>query len=645
MTVRRCKIDHAQSSSRGSAGSTIQRRGIQHVQVPCQDAGQETFGCRRTFPRHLLHRITTLTISTVAVLFSQTIYTKQLKAESTGRPNIIVILTDDQGWGDLSVNGNSNLSTPHIDSLARDGATLNNFYVCPVCAPTRAEFLTGRYHPRTGVSGVSRGEGRLNADEVTIADVMKEAGYATGAFGKWHNGTQPPLHPNYRGFDEYYGFTSGHWGHYFSPPLDHNGETVRGDGFVVDDFTNHAIDFIKSHQDRPFFCYLPLNTPHSPMMVEDRFYDKFATKDLAMKHHDPEREDESMTRAALAMCENIDWNVGRVLQTLAELELADNTIVIYFSDNGPNSYRWNGGMKGKKGSTDEGGVRSPFFVRWPNQIQAGSRIEQVSGAIDLLPTISSLVGVTPNVGKTIDGRSLKALLLGESDAWTDRELFSAWRKRVSIRTQRFRLDATGKLYDITADRGQTIDVSAQHPEEAKRLRQIAKEQGQEFAAELAKYAGRPFTVGFAARTVLPARDAVEHGTITRSAKPPNNSFFKHWTSVDDSITWDVDVVTAGVYKATLFYTCANGDQGATVIVSVDDGDQAKTSVTEVFDPPLYDKSKERVKESHYFVKDFRPLVVGTLNLSKGRATLRLKSDKIVGKQVVDVHSIQLERVD
>lgn len=582
-----------------------------------------------------------LTIS-VAILANSVAVSPNLMA---AKPNVVVVLSDDQGWGDLSVNGNSNLSTPHIDSLARDGATLSNFYVCPVCAPTRAEFLTGRYHPRTGVSGVSRGEGRLNPDEVTIADVMKEAGYATGAFGKWHNGTQPPLHPNYRGFDEYYGFTSGHWGHYFSPPLDHNGETVRGNGFVVDDFTNHAIDFIKSNQDQPFFCYLPLNTPHSPMMVEDRFYDKFAAKDLLMKHHDPDREDTSMTRAALAMCENIDWNVGRVLQTLDELNLADNTIVIYFSDNGPNSFRWNGGMKGKKGSTDEGGVRSPFFVRWPNRIQAGFTIDQVGGAIDLLPTISSLAGVTPNIEKTLDGRSLKPLLLGESDAWTDRDLFSAWRNRVSIRTQRFRLDDTGKLYDISADRGQTTDISAQHPAETKRLRKIAAEQRQEFAADFAKYAERPFTVGFAAKTVLPARDAVEHGTVMRSAKPPNNSFFKHWTSIDDSITWDVDVVTAGAYTATLFYTCAEGDQGATVIVSADGSDQAKASVTEVFDPPLYDKSKERVKESHYFVKDFRPLLVGTLNLRKGRTTLRLRSDKIVGKHVVDVHSIQLNRAD
>src|SRR5690348_10691965 len=147
-----------------------------------------------------------------------------LFAQGRKRPNIVIILADDQGWGDLSSNGNTNLTTPKIDSLARDGATLDRFYVCAVCAPTRAEFLTGRYHSRGGVRGVSTGAERLNLDEMTIAQTFKAAGYATGAFGKWHNGSQAPYHPNNRGFDEYYGFTSGHWGLYFEPELDHNGE-------------------------------------------------------------------------------------------------------------------------------------------------------------------------------------------------------------------------------------------------------------------------------------------------------------------------------------------------------------------------------------------------------------------------------------
>ncbi|MEM7603426.1 MAG: sulfatase-like hydrolase/transferase, partial [Verrucomicrobiota bacterium] len=288
---------------------------------------------------------------------------------SENPPNVVIFLTDDQGWGDLSFHGNTNLDTPHIDSLAIDGASFENFYVCAVCAPTRAEFLTGRYHYKTGVSGVSEGTERINTDEVTLADHFKAAGYATGAFVKWHTGTQAPYPQNDRGFDEFYGFTSGHWGHYFSPPLDHNRKLVQGEGYVVDDFTNHAIQFIEENQDQPFFCYLPYNTPHAPMMIDDQFYDRFAKMDPEMKYRDAGKEDLMMTRAALAMCENIDWNVGRVLSTLESLGLKDNTVVIFFCDNGPNSYRWNGGMRGKKGHVDEGGLRSPFFIRWPGKIE------------------------------------------------------------------------------------------------------------------------------------------------------------------------------------------------------------------------------------------------------------------------------------
>ncbi len=537
------------------------------------------------------------------------------------KPNILVILTDDQGWGDLSAHGNKNLATPQIDSLARDGASFEQFFVCQVCAPTRAEFLTGRYYPRTGVSGVSRGQERLNPDETTIAELFQAAGYVTGAFGKWHNGTQPPYHPNHRGFDEFYGFTSGHWGHYFSPPLDHNGEKVRGNGFVVDDFTDHAIDFIRDNKNREFFCYLPLNTPHSPMMVPDRFYEKFADFDPPMRHREPQREDVMMTRAALAMVENIDWNVGRLLQSLDQLELAGDTIVVFFCDNGPNSYRFNGGMKGRKGSIDEGGLRSPLFIRWPGRIEPGAKIEPIAGAIDLLPTLTDLAEIGCETKKPIDGLSLRPLLLGESVKWKPRHLFAIKKNQVSVRTDRYRLDSSGKLFDIREDPGQTRDVSEQHPQLTAKLHRLAQRHAAAMKPEFDKYAERPFTIGFGKATILPARDGVPHGTIRRSAKAPNNSFFTHWTSKDDSITWDVDVVHAGNYQATIYYTCAEGNQGARIKLSMESNDvptsAVEAPVTDVFDPPLYDKSKERVENSHYFVKDFKPLTLGMITSPTG----------------------------
>ncbi len=560
------------------------------------------------------------------------------------KPNVVIFLTDDQGWGDLSVTGNTNLATPHIDSLARDGATLDNFYVCQVCSPTRAEFLTGRYHPRTGVSGVSNGDERLNPDETTIADLFKANGYATGAFGKWHNGTQSPYHPNDRGFDEYYGFTSGHWGHYFSPPLDHNGKKVRGKGYVVDDFTDHALAFIEENRDAPFFCYLPYNTPHSPMMVDDDFYAKFKDLDPEMRNRDPEKEDLPTTRAALAMCENIDWNVGRVLKKLDELKLSEDTIVIYFSDNGPNSYRWNGGMKGKKGAIDEGGLRSPFFIRWPGKVKAGAKYSEVTSGIDLLPTLAAMAGFEPKTAKPVDGVSLQSLLLGRESRLPERLIYSIRRNQVSVRSDRFRLDAGGKLFDIVADRGQLKDVAGKHPEVAARLKGAAAAHNAEMQKLFAANKERPFTVGYSLSTTLPARDGIPHGTVQRSSKAPNNSFFENWTSPDDSITWDIEVGHAGKYDAVVHYTCAKGDVGATMKLAVDGGSSTEAEVTEAFDPPLYDKSKERVEKSHYFVKDFKPLPLGEMELRKGRATLRLSAAMIDGQEAIDVHSIELNKV-
>jgi len=572
-------------------------------------------------------------------------------AKSSLRPNIVIFLADDQGWGDLSCHGNTNLATPNIDSLAKEGTTLENFYVCAVCAPTRAEFLTGRYHFRTGVSGVSEGAGRLNPDETTLSDLLHAAGYATGVFGKWHNGTQSPYHPLDRGVDEFYGFTSGHWGHYFSPPLDHNRSRVKGNGYLTNDLTDHALTFIDAHHDEPFLCYVPFNTPHSPFYVDDDFYRKFDGLNPSMRNRDPDKEDLPVTRAALAMCENIDWNVGRILSKLDALGLRENTIVVYFSDNGPNSFRWNGGMKGKKGTVDEGGLRSPFLIRWPGKIAAGRTITEVAGAIDLLPTLTALTQVPSETTKPIDGRSFAKLLLGNpgspgdsAAAWPDRWLFSVWRKRVTVRTSQFRLDERGSLFDIQKDRGQHHDVAKEHPEIAVRLREAVAAHRAEAAEHFAANADRPFTVGYAESTALPARDGVPHGTIKRSSKAPNNSFFTNWTRADDSITWDIKVGTAGKYRATVFYTCPRPNVGATVRLASANS-RIETTVTEVFDPPIWDKSKERVAESHYFVKDFKPLELGVLTLKEGRDTLTFTAPKLVGGRGVDVYSVVLQKAE
>ena len=558
------------------------------------------------------------------------------------KPNIVIILADDQGWGDLSVNGNTNLSTPRIDSLAKDGALLERFYACPVCSPTRAEFLTGRYHPRGGVHSTSTGGERLNLDEKTIGDTFKSAGYATGAFGKWHNGTQYPYHPNARGFDEYYGFCSGHWGSYFDPPLEHNGKLVQGRGFIIDDLTDHALGFIATNQSRPFFCYVPFNTPHSPMQAPERFWQKFANADLKLRARKPEQEDVPFTRAALAMCENIDWNVGRILDRLDELKLADNTIVLYFSDNGPNSWRWNGGMKGRKGSVDEGGVREPFLIRWPGHIPAGARIPQIAGAIDLLPTLADLAGIPVASTKPLDGLSLKSLLLGAAKDWPDRMIFSHWDGRVSVRTQRYRMDDHDQLFDMEADPGQDHDISDTAAEVSARLSKARAQWKADLLPGLTKDT-RPFPVGYPQfpMTPLPARDGVPHGNVRRSASAPNCSFFKNWKRPEDSITWNIEVATAGKYEAVIYYTCPAADTGSTIELSFL-GSRLEGKVSEAHDPPLRGAENDRVpRQGESYVKDFKPLRLGTLELSKGRGLLTLRALSVAGRQVMDVRSIML----
>lgn len=577
------------------------------------------------------------------------LFTAPLLHAASPHPNVLIILADDMGWGDLSSNGNTNLATPHIDSIGAAGATLDRFFVCPVCSPTRAEFLTGRYHPRGGVHDVSTGGERLNLGEQTIAEVFKSAGYATGAFGKWHNGTQYPYHPNGRGFDEYYGFTSGHWGGYFDPPLDHNGHLTKGKGYIIDDLTDHAMAFISEHKDAPFFCYVPYNTPHTPLQVPDQYWDRFATKDItmrALKQKQPsQKEDVDFTRAVLAMMENMDWNVGRLLKHLDDLHLAESTIVIFFSDNGPNSWRWNGGMKGKKGSTDEGGVRSPFMIRWPGKIKPGMHMPQITGAIDLLPTLAAAADIKLESPKPLDGRSLKTLLTGVprvDQAW-DRMIFSTWGGKVSVRTQEYRLDDDGALFDMKADPGQNENVAAAHPEVAERLSKAVAAWKQEVHLAEQRNDQRPFTVGYPEfpRTMLPARDGVPHGGVSRSSKAPNCSYFTDWKSTDGSITWDIEVHTSGRYEAIVHYTCPEADLGADVALDFN-GSSTHAVVEAANDPPLIGKAVDRVpRAQESFVKDFKPMSLGFLDLQAGQGTLTLHALKMPGKQVMDVRMVEL----
>lgn len=576
---------------------------------------------------------------------------------------MVVFLADDSGWGDYSINGNANLKTPNIDSLAKSGASFDRFFVCALCAPTRAEFLTGRYHSRGGVLGVSTGQERLNTDVKTIADHFRTAGYSTGAFGKWHNGSQWPYHPNARGFQEYVGYTSGHWGEYFDPPLEHNGQMFRAKGFIVDVLVGKAVEFIETNREKPFFCYIPLTTPHSPFSVPDEHWNKFKDSPVAMRGADGEKEDLAVTRTVLAMMDNIDVNVGRVLKKLDDLKLSENTIVVYFSDNGPNSARWNGGMKGKKGATDEGGVRSVCYMRWPGKIKAESTITPIAGAIDLLPTLTALAGVKHEDAKPLDGWDFSTLLQGGEWKRGPRELMNYNGGRLSVRTQTHRLDASGALFDMIADPNQTKDIAKEQPEIAAKLAEAGSKWYQEVfgrpyassPAEGAKGKGkakgkvgaktmddRPYPVGYTEFpvTMLPARDGEPHGGVQRSSGAPNCSYFVNWRTKEDSMTWDIDVHTTGEYDVSIDYACPDADAGATVELSFGD---AKTSgkVTPGWFPPLIDGQDRAPRKGESYMRDFHPLSLGTIKLVAGRGLLTLRALEIPGQTVMEVRRVTL----
>jgi arylsulfatase A-like enzyme len=571
----------------------------------------------------------------------------------TGQPNVIVILADDQGWGDLSLHGNPNLATPNIDSIARDGAHLQNFYVCAVCSPTRAEFLTGRYHTRMGVVSTSTGGERFDAGEQTIAELFRDAGYATAAYGKWHSGMQWPYHPNARGFDDFYGFCSGHWGNYFDPMLEHNGRIVQGKGFIVDDLTRHAMDFVSRPTDQPFFVYLALNTPHSPMQVPQEYWDRFKNKSITP---DPEpanakRQNVPHTRAALAMCENIDDNVGRLIDHLKATGKDRETIVVYFSDNGPNGSRYNGGLRGRKGSTNEGGLRSPCVIRYPDKIPGGTVVESICGAIDLLPTLAEFAGIDWQSemldGKPVDGVSIAAELCGgrREAAPDNRILFSSWNGRVTARTQRYRMHGDGQLFDLEHDRGEKVDLAQSEPEVAERLaREIGTWQAS-FAGVQAE-SSRPFPIGHpgAEWTQLPARDATFTGQITRSNRFPNCTYLLNWSDTDSEITWDVDVIGGGVHEVQLYYACPEKDLGSTVELSLG-SETLSAKIVVAVESPMVGSVHDRVERQEGDVRWWKPMTLGTIRLSPGRKTLQLKATEVAGSQVAEMRLLMLRKAD
>ena len=328
-------------------------------------------------------------------------YLFSAEKDKTSLPNIIIIMTDDQGYGDLGFTGNPHINTPVLDKFAGESIRFDNFYVSPVCAPTRASLMTGRYSLRTGIRDTYNGGAMMASNEVTLPEILQDSGYKTGIFGKWHLGDNYPLRPNDQGFDESLIHLAGGMGQpgdfttffqgdssYYDPVLWRNGRQEAYEGYCSDIFSEQAIDFVQMNHKDPFFLFLSFNAPHTPLQVPDEYYQKYKDIDPSSGFDDPEMGGFVMSerhkedaRKIYAMIENIDDNVGKLLEKLDELNITKNTLIIFMGDNGPQQPRYNAGMRGLKSSVYRGGVRVHFFIRYPALFEGNGRMYLETGAI------------------------------------------------------------------------------------------------------------------------------------------------------------------------------------------------------------------------------------------------------------------------
>ena len=421
------------------------------------------------------------------------------------RPNFVVIFADDLGYGDLGCFGNSAHRTPNIDQLAAEGVRLTSFYGAPCCTPSRAQLMTGCYARRVGLNDgpqawvlLPKDPIGLNREELTLAEVLKAHGYRTACIGKWHLGDQPPFMPTKHGFDEYFGlpYSNDMW-----PPFNESDDPkmvalrkkfnhgplplMRGEKVLhaVEDqsvltaqYTDEAIGFLRRNADRPFFLYMPHTAVHVPLYPGKPFVGKSANG----RYGD--------------WVEELDWSVGRLMATLDELGLSDNTLVVFTSDNGA-SNRWGGTnhpLSGAKGSTLEGGIRVPFVARWPQHIPPASKTDEVASVLDLLPTFAAICGSEIESERVIDGRNVSALLTNPASPRSPHDAFYYFsRKRLeAVRSGPWKLHLrSGRLYDLSRDVAESHDVAAGHPDVVSQMKKLADRMREDLGDGSQQYPG------------------------------------------------------------------------------------------------------------------------------------------------------------
>jgi len=357
------------------------------------------------------------------------------------KPNIIIIITDDQGYGDIGFNNNSQILTSNLDLLASQSMRFNNFYVSPVCAPTRSSLLTGRYSLRTGVTDTYNGGAMMSTDELTLSEILRENNYNTGIFGKWHLGDSYPFRPTDQGFNESLIHLSGGIGQvgdftnyyagnrsYFDPILWHNNEQKKYDGYCSDIFTDEALKFIESNKSNQFFCYLSFNAPHTPLQLPEKYYDLYKDLDPSLIYEDEKikmsKKDINDAKKIYGMITNIDHNVGKLIKKLKELKIDKNTILIFMTDNGAQQKRYASNLRGLKGKVYEGGIKVPFYLKFPKiHGNNGKDINSLSAHIDVLPSLLNLCDIEIPKEKKIDGKNFL------NKPPKERSFFSYWTRK------------------------------------------------------------------------------------------------------------------------------------------------------------------------------------------------------------------------
>lgn len=537
--------------------------------------------------------------------------------EGPYKPNVLLILTDDQGWGDISSHGNDTLQTPNLDKLASESFRFERFYVSPLCAPTRASLLTGRYHLRTGVDGVTRRREVMRNTELTLAELFRTGDYNTSIFGKWHNGAQYPNNPAGQGFDHFFGFCAGHWNNYFDTQLEYNGEMVGTRGYIADVLTDSAISKIRQSKTSPFFLYMAYNTPHTPYQVPDRYFNKYSKMGLSNE-----------LACIYGMVENIDDNVGRLMLTLDEEGLSENTIVIFMTDNGPNGWRYNGNMKGKKGWVDEGGVRVPLFMKIPWLSNKEVFIKGIAAHIDIFPTLASLCKLEIPDGLRIDGIDLSGYLVEIGNALPDRYIYTQrglpgkipW----GLRSEKYLLTLKQDtlLFNLQKDPSQKEDISVNEPGIVKEY--IRKYDNWYTEVTAFGLEPPPIELGYInyPRTLLPAPESSFTGGIEfKEGHGWANDWIINFRNPEDEISWKVKVMRNGTYDVTLRLDSPATNKGRelnlsrNILIASHKIDRAYISRN--IDSP------DRVKRKEVYQKEWPEMNFGEVYLEKGIYDLKL----------------------